>query len=255
MIRPPHPRPLRPTSRPTSRRGVLLASALLLTWLISLAGLLACRISALPSGLIVLAVLVRTMLQTGLFITAHDAMHGVLLPASRPWNHRLGALLLRLYAGLPYPVCWRNHQLHHRRSASERDPDFHGDPSAGVLRWYRRFMAGYLSAAQMAQLLAGWSVLAVVASRANPSAWINVLLFCTLPLLLSSLQLFVFGTYLPHRGQRQPGMERRPTSLAHPAWLSLLTCFHFGYHREHHDHPELAWFELPAQRSRASLTT
>ena len=34
-----------------------------------------------------------------------------------------------------------------------------------------------------------------------------------------------------------------PASLDWPAWLSLLACFHFGYHREHHDRPDLAWFE------------
>jgi beta-carotene ketolase (CrtW type) len=82
----------------------------------------------------------------------------------------------------------------------------------------------------------------------SPTAVINVLLFCTLPLLLSSLQLFVFGTYLPHRWQRTQSVGSHPDSLGLPTWLSLLACFHFGYHREHHDHPGLAWFELPAAR-------
>jgi beta-carotene ketolase (CrtW type) len=64
------------------------------------------------------------------------------------------------------------------------------------------------------------------------------------------LQLFVFGTYLPHRIQQQADDPQAPASIDHPVWLSLLTCFHFGYHREHHESPQLAWFELPAEHRR-----
>jgi len=53
---------------------------------------------------------------------------------------------------------------------------------------------------------------------------------------------------LPHRNQRDPLNQCDPESLALPTWLSLLACFHFGYHREHHEHPDLPWYELPAQR-------
>ena len=31
--------------------------------------------------------------------------------------------------------------------------------------------------------------------------------------------------------------------------LSLLTCFHFGYHHEHHDAPWVPWWKLPAHRA------
>lgn len=230
-----------------TRKGLALATVILVGWLISTVSLLTIELSAWHGGALLVAVLARTFLQTGLFITAHDAMHGVLFPGHRRWNHRLGALCLGLYGALPYQACLRNHHLHHSRSATTEDPDFHPDPGAGPLRWYRRFMAGYLNAEQMAWLLGAWALLAGAFGAFSAGSWRNVLLFCTLPLLLSSVQLFVFGTYLPHRGQR--GVQAcRPASLEHPAWLSLLTCFHFGYHREHHDHPELAWFELPRQR-------
>jgi len=33
----------------------------------------------------------------------------------------------------------------------------------------------------------------------------------------------------------------------------LLACFHFGYHREHHDHPYLPWFALPTARQNATV--
>ena len=205
--------------------------------------------------IIPLIVVVRTTLQTGLFITAHDAMHGHLHRVHPGWNHRLGAVMLLLYAGLPYRSCWRKHQRHHRRPGSPLDPDFCTDPALGGFGWYRQFMAGYLSTAQMLRLLALWLCLAGVVSLRHSNAWLSVVVVCVLPLLLSSLQLFVFGTYLPHRRQQQPGCTDGPSTLALPGWLSLLACFHFGYHREHHDHPELAWFQLPAQhrKQRASL--
>lgn len=240
-----------------SQRGLLLAALILLGWLVSLIGLLGLDLSILagPSILIpaALAVLLRTLLQTGLFIVGHDSMHGVLMPHARRCNDRLGALALALYAALPYRACRRNHQRHHRCTASVSDPDFHPEPAAGFLGWYVRFMAGYLSAAQMGRLLAAWALLALLARGLSPTGPLNVLLFCTLPLLLSSLQLFGFGTYLPHRGQRSgPGRAAAdaPASLNLPGWLSLLACFHFGYHLEHHQNPGLAWFELPAQRRR-----
>ena len=73
----------------TTRRGLVLASLLLLSWLISLVSLLTLNVSAWPWWLILAAVLVRTALHTGLFITAHDAMHGVLLPGRKHWNDRV----------------------------------------------------------------------------------------------------------------------------------------------------------------------
>ncbi|MFM8524855.1 MAG: fatty acid desaturase [Cyanobacteriota bacterium] len=217
--------------------------------------LLIVNVASWPWWWSIVIVLGRTFLQTGLFITAHDAMHGVLLPEMKRWNQRLGAVCLGLYAALPYQACLQNHQLHHHRPATADDPDFHADPAAGPWRWYRKFMRGYLRPGQMGRLLGFWGLLILSMTPWNRSAWMNLLLFYTLPLLLSSLQLFVFGTYLPHRDQRLSGEQRGPISLDHPSWLSLLTCFHFGYHREHHDHPQLAWFELPAQRQKRKPLT
>ena len=231
-----------------TRKGLALATVILVGWLISMVSLLMVDLSDWPGWLLPVAVLIRTLLQTGLFITAHDAMHGVLVPERRRWNHRLGSFCLGLYGALPYQLCLRNHHRHHHCSATAHDPDFHPDPTAGPLRWYLGFMAGYLNTAQMSRLLSIWGLLAMAFGTFSAGTWQNVLLFCTLPLLLSSIQLFVFGTYLPHRGQRVPEQNRRPASLDHPVWLSLITCFHFGYHREHHEHPELPWFELPRQR-------
>lgn len=231
-------------------QGPALAALILLLWFTSLGAMLLLDLSSLPPPLGVGAVLVRTLLHTGLFILAHDAMHGLLLPRMPRANHHLGTIALGLYGALGYGRCRRNHALHHRRPASASDPDFHRHPGDGLLRWYLDFMGGYLSPAQMALLLAGWGALAAVVRVSGsvplPQAGLRVLIACTLPLLLSSMQLFLVGTYLPHRRHASDG----PISLAWPGWLSLLACYHFGYHREHHEQPGLAWFELPQAHRR-----
>lgn len=231
--------------RAASRRGLLFSALITTAWLGSLVWLLSQAPGHTPWPLVAGSVLVRTMLQTALFIVGHDAMHGVLWPENNHWNHRLGTLALALYAALPYGRCRSKHRRHHAYQAEAADPDFLDDPGAGALSWYLHFMGSYLTGKQMAFLLSAWMLLALGVEPLHPGAWRQVLLYCSLPLLLSSLQLFIVGTYLPHRRQRSPWLQDRATSLAWPAWLSLLACFHFGYHREHHDAPELPWFELP----------
>lgn len=207
--------------------------------------------------LLVTIILLRTQLQTGLFIVAHDAMHRLLCPGRVRLNDSLGAFTLMLYAGLPYQACCRQHWRHHNHPATAQDPDFPLSQSCDALAWYSQFLARYLSPRQMTTLLAAWGLLVLITiagARVSASvAILRVLLFTTLPLLLSSLQLFVFGTYLPHRVQRHPERNTQPLSLDLPPWLSLLACFHFGYHREHHDNPSLSWYELPAARARGLM--
>ena len=232
--------------------SLLLNGGLILGWGLSLALALETNTTQAPLWLLVVLVLLRTQLQTGLFIVAHDAMHGLLVPGRRRWNNAMGAFALLVYAGLPFAGCLRQHQRHHRAPGSLQDPDFPNDLEGSAISWYGQFLARYLSTRQMLLLLAGWGLtlgLTVTAAEVPLAVAIErVLLFMTFPLLLSSLQLFVFGTFLPHRCQRKPERRAQPISLDLPPWLSLLTCFHFGYHREHHNNPGLSWFELPAAR-------
>jgi beta-carotene ketolase (CrtW type) len=238
-------------------KSLLLSGGLVLAWVLSLAVLPFSASVQRPWWLVLALVLLRTQLQTGLFIVAHDAMHRLIWPQRPRCNDAIGSLALALYAALPFRYCRRQHQRHHRLPASGLDPDFPADRRAGAWRWYRQFMARYLSCGQLLCLVAAWVLLALSVVRCTsaspPAAAAAVLQFATLPLLLSSLQLFVFGTYLPHRCQRLPERQPHPHSLDLPPWLSLLACFHFGYHREHHDNPGLCWFELPAERARSLL--
>lgn len=233
-----------------ARRSQLLAALLVLGWLASLGLGLRWALQTLPQSaptqlLIALPlVLLRSVLQTGLFIVGHDAMHRLLVPGPVGLNDRLGAVVLALYAALPYDRLRQQHLLHHRHPGGQADPDFHQPGAGSVLAWYSQFMGRYLNPGQMAALLTAWGVLAWLTSI--PA----VLLVCTLPLLLSSLQLFVVGTYLPHRRRADHPCEQESVvrSLDLPEWLSLLACFHFGYHREHHLAPQLAWHQLPSCR-------
>lgn len=237
------PSPADPGSAPLG-----LASALLIVtaWMVTL---LATLLRAWPPAALLPLILIRTFLQTGLFIVGHDAMHGSLLHHAPLWNDRIGRLVLGLYAWLPWEPSCRNHRSHHRAPGSLHDPDHQGERPRGPLLWYGRFMASYLLPVQLAGLLGTWLVSVVLLRPFNPHPLASLLLFWVLPLWLSSLQLFVFGTYLPHRETSGRSSDRhRAASLAWPEPLSLLACFHFGYHWEHHQLPQLPWYRLPAAR-------
>jgi beta-carotene ketolase (CrtW type) len=231
-------------------RGVALAVSLLLGWAGSLVGLLAAPLDGPLAPLWVpLAVAWMSWLFTGLFITAHDAMHGAITRAHPRLNHGLGALAVAAFAMFDYRLLRRAHVQHHARPAREGDPDWHDGRHPGPLRWLWTFMRRYLTLGQWLRLVAVfWGLQALVALP-------NLLLFWALPSVLSTLQLFFFGTWLPHR--EPPGGHRGPhraTSGDYSDLVSLLTCYHFGgYHREHHEHPALPWWRLPetAQRPTA----
>lgn len=201
---------------------------------------------------VVLLVVLRTFLQTGLFIVAHDAMHGSLCRASSALNHGIGRLALFLYACLPYGSSRRQHLRHHRQPGRSGDPDFHHGMGRHALGWYAGFMGRYLSLPQLATLLGLWVGAAVLLGWADATTWWRIAAYWMLPLVLSSLQLFLFGTYLPHRqpeGVDSTKQRHVVTSSELPPLLSLLTCYYFGYHREHHDHPHVPWYQLPLLRS------
>ncbi len=237
--------------RPTTRRGLVLAAGILLSWLGSLALLLPTTRADIPWGVLGLAVLGRTFLQTGLFIVAHDAMHGTLWPERRRANRRIGEIALLLYAALPYGRCQDNHKKHHLHAGSSHDPDHHAEGQDALRPWFTRFMAAYLSLGQITALVLTWIAVGALTAFVSASPVSNVVLYCTLPTLLSSLQLFVVGTFIPHRGPSHlssAGWVHQPHSLELPTWLSFLSCYHFGYHWEHHAFPDLAWHELPEAR-------
>lgn len=233
-------------ARPSAAVGVGLAAAIVLAWGATLALALA-RPS--PPLAVVPLVALRTWLHTGLFIVAHDAMHGTVAPGRPRLNAALGALAVGLYALFPYATLAREHQRHHAHPASEDDPDFHDGVHRGFGRWYLRFIGHYLRWPQVV----GHAVVFNVLQHLAGVSQVRLLAFWVLPALASTVQLFYFGTFLPHRAPRDGYRDaHRATSNELGPALSLLTCFHFGYHWEHHAWPGLPWWALPARRSRTA---
>lgn len=202
------------------------------------------------TGLLVAPVLLIaiTWLNVGLFIVAHDAMHGSLAPRRPRLNRWVGRAALALYAGFSYARMAPRHFDHHRHSGTAQDPDFSAEHPAKFGPWYRAFIGRYFGLRELLILAAAIAVYLLLLG-ARPA---NLLLFWALPAVLSSLQLFLFGTYLPHRHTDAPFADRHHarSNEYHPL-VSLLTCYHFGYHHEHHLQPHLPWWRLPAARAAA----
>lgn len=195
--------------------------------------------------LITTCVVIRTILHTGLFIVAHDAMHHSLLPGQSHLNRSIGTFMLLIYAGLDFDLCQRNHNLHHQFPESEEDPDFSPDDQNGITSWYLNFIGNYVDSSQLLRLTIGWAIVYGVADKIHATPIYNLLTFNVAPLILSSLQLFVIGTWLPHRHRTEATSSTTPRSLSLNPVVSFAACYHFGYHREHHESPSTPWFELP----------
>jgi beta-carotene ketolase (CrtW type) len=228
-----------------SIKGVLIAVLIIVSWAASLVFLLRSNPAHLHIAGILPAMLLQTFLYTGLFITAHDAMHGIVAPQHKKLNNFIGALCVFLYALFSFQRLRNEHRKHHAQPASDSDPDYHDGAHRGFWAWYFHFMLTYVTWRQIAGMAIVFNVL--LHTFKIPVA--NLLLFWIAPALLSTLQLFYFGTYLPHR---EPAggytNAHRARSNDFSALWSFLTCYHFGYHWEHHEHPYVPWWKLPAVR-------
>jgi len=226
-------------------RGLLTALIVILCWWISLVILLMTDLQQSHLGIIPLGLVVQTFLYTGLFITAHDAMHGTVFPRNRKFNDLIGTVAVLLYALFSYKNLMKKHWEHHRYPGTTRDPDFHAPGKPGFFFWYLRFMSNYLSWKQ----IIGMAILFNILLHAFKIPAINLIIFWIVPSLLSTLQLFYFGTFLPHRQLSEPFKDdHRARSNNFAVIWSFLSCFHFGYHWEHHEYPHVAWWKLPAMR-------
>lgn len=230
--------------------GLCLAALLVLAWL-------GCHVYAVffhpwtPIGIAFapLILAVQCWLNVGLFIVAHDCMHGSLAPFRPRINRGVGRLCLLLYAGFWYDKLIEKHFDHHRYSGTEQDPDFNIEDPEHFWRWYLGFFRGYFGWPE-GLVIAGVTAVYLGLFKASPA---NVLLLWALPAILSSLQLFYFGTYLPHRHEDESFTDQHQARSNDFPWLvSLLTCFHFGYHLEHHVSPRMPWWQLPNARRGSS---
>ena len=231
-----------------ARFGLALALAIIAAWaVVHIWTVFFFELSWARTPEIIALIALQCWLYTGMFIVAHDCMHGSLVPF-QPWANRLvGQVCLGLYAGFSFDELNRNHHRHHRHPGTGEDPDFDDHPPYGFWRWYLKFFTEYFAWRQAAYIFAVYMAYLFVFGA---SPW-NALVFWAGPSLLSSLQLFTFGTYLPHRPARAAFVDRHRTRSNDYSWIvSLLTCFHFGYHHEHHLHPTVPWWRLPGMREK-----
>lgn len=223
--------------------ALFVASTIILFWFVGLAAEVSSfpRLSYLEIGA---AIFVQAFLHTGLFITAHEAIHKN-ISARRSLNRAIGQLALWLYAGLDYQKLAKSHYQHHRYPGSDKDPDFCRYPGQRFWPWYFSFMQRYQSGKQLWRFLIwllAWLTLLQIC-HISPAAFLS---FCLLPLIISSLQLFTFGIFLPHKpSPHSQGNAHRASSNNLPVFLSLVVCYHFGYHWEHHQYPQVPWYKLP----------
>ena len=211
--------------------GVLIAVVVIAVWLSSLSFLLSWNF-AWSNPLVYLMIFVQMHLYTGLFITAHDAMHGT-ISSNKTVNNFIGYLSVFLYAGFFYNRLYAKHHIHHSHVHTEEDPDF---APHGFWKWYVRFMLNYVTVIQLIIMAAAFNVLQIWFEQQN------LLLFWVLPSLLSTFQLFYFGTYQPHKGDHEN--EYHSSTLQKNHVLAFFTCYFFGYHLEHHQKPATPWWQL-----------
>jgi beta-carotene/zeaxanthin 4-ketolase len=190
--------------------------------------------------------LVQTWLSAGLFIIAHDCMHGALAPGRPAINRAIGRMALMIYAGLDFDRMMPAHFAHHRHVGTAGDPDFNAVAPRAAGQWFLRFFANYYTHSQLLRI----TVVACLYLLMGASL-VNIAVFWAIPALLALGQLFFFGTFLPHRHGRKPFADRhRARSVGPGGLVSLLSCFHFGgYHHEHHLVPQAPWWRLPAVRT------
>ncbi|MDX2288122.1 MAG: fatty acid desaturase [Hyphomicrobiaceae bacterium] len=229
--------------------GITLAALIITAWTaLHVLGVFFLTVSLERAWIILPLVALQTWLYVGLFIVAHDCMHGSLVPFRPSVNRLIGQICLLLYAGFSFDALNRKHHRHHRHSGTADDPDFdEHPPEFGFWHWYAKFFTEYFTWRQ----LAGIAAVSAVYQLVLGASLANVLVFWALPALLSSAQLFTFGTYLPHRPDADGFADHhRARTNGYAWWLSLLTCFHFGYHHEHHLEPDVPWWRLPDAHAR-----
>lgn len=220
---------------PIGLGGILFALAILACWSL----ITGCLFWLQSIVLSVFALPILAHLYTGLFITAHDAMHGTVHSDTRI-NDAIGTLCSFLFVFNSFKVMRPLHLAHHRYVATDKDPDFLVD-SSDFWPWFIKFFTTYANKMQFGAIaLVYYLLLPYIPSPILVLSWI-------LPASLATFQLFYFGTYVPHGvdSDGKPADNRFRAFTEETNHLkAFLSCYFFGYHFEHHDQPWLPWWRL-----------
>ncbi len=227
-----------------SMTGIAIALLIISLWTISLVFLLMAE-QVEQTSIIwkAMAIIVQAFLYTGLFITAHDAMHGTIFSKHPHINYWIGSLALLLYGFFSYDRLLKKHLQHHHNPASESDPDFHDGKHKNLVAWYIYFIRQYWSWWRFISLVITYNSMHIFLHITSA----NLILFWIIPAILSSMQLFYFGTFIPHREPIGGYQNSSRTISIYRSFLwSFIACYHFGYHQEHHLQPDIPWWKLPS---------
>jgi beta-carotene/zeaxanthin 4-ketolase len=217
--------------------GLAVASSIIVLWAAHLAYALEFVKPDPMSPVFYLHVLLQGYLFTGLFITAHDSMHGA-VSRNRVLNRLAGRACAFLFAGMSYKRLLRNHALHHAHPGTGKDPDYCAR-SSNFFVWWTVFFLRYATFWQIAVMAAAYNLLKLRYPEAS------IVSFWVVPAFIGTFQLFFFGTYIPHRPPHTAAMQpHNARTLRRNHALAMLTCYFFGYHHEHHGNPSVPWWML-----------
>jgi beta-carotene/zeaxanthin 4-ketolase len=135
--------------------GIFWALAILMAWCVNLSfGL---RIEIDPTNpWLYIVILVQTHLYTGLFISSHDSIHGVLSVKYPKINRILGQLCTLLFAFNNYAKLEKKHHEHHAFVNTENDPDVH---QGNFFIWWFKFMWQYVTWQQVLAMAITYNIL------------------------------------------------------------------------------------------------
>lgn len=218
-------------------RGILICFLIIIFWISHLHYCLVYAVADFMSPSLYFHILFQTYLYTGLFISAHDAMHGS-ISYSKRLNNIIGRLCTFLFAALSYKQLLAKHALHHKHAGREEDPDFYPGRQ-NLFKWWFKFLVTYATTIQLIFMAIAYNLGKLIVPEAN------LLVFWVLPAFLSSFQLFYFGTYLPHKYPHEQNMEpHKARSQRKNHIFAMISCYFFGYHYEHHEQPGIPWWKL-----------
>ena len=217
--------------------GVFIALLVIISWASHLAYMLLLQPVNLLDVWFWVHMLIQTWLFTGLFIAAHDSMHGT-ISANRKLNNVIGFSATLLFAGMWYPMLIKKHKMHHVNPGTTLDPDYYTGKQNFFIWWFS-FMKSYVTIWQIL-IMAGLFNLGLLFFSE-----IQLIVLWIIPSILATFQLFYFGTYLPHRlpHTTEMGIYKSRTLKKNHLW-AMLSCYFFGYHYEHHASPQTPWWKL-----------
>lgn len=228
-------------------------------------------------ALVIPAMVVLATRQHALFILYHDAVH-YNVARGRRLNDLLTNALIGLPQLVPVQLYRRLHLAHHARLGTAADPErlllYRDQPwdyrplplrrllaqllgdllllnNVRTLRHFARELAGSQLQLPKARypielwvLGAAYGAVFAWVAVAEPTAALRFAILWIVPLLTLTQALQKVRSFVEHAPMDAPELSYS----WRPGWLgrALIWPYHINYHREHHVHPRVPWYRLPA---------